>query len=341
MYLLDGAIGSEEEFAKEAPPILFELATDLGLAAMDGDEIQVLKDQSDSVWVRFPHVLKSDVADDRGRTYYRKLQAGDEVPLAVNGETLTGTSYALLPLEEKGAIRYFRLLDDQGRMLETDAESYGALPMSEQGPIRYFRVSSALGDISRFNALGEQLTLDEYNDLDPALQDIVVGDGDLIRMRFASRIYVQGSNLKVAVRSSSGADLWQEAQADDVTSVKPGRTLEIKALGGQKVVDSVDVFPNPFTPNNDGINDRTEIQFTLYKLHQARPITVSIFRLDGRRVRDITVDAAGGQLTMKWDGRDNSGELVVPGLYVITISAEADAARVAGKKSAKLIGVAY
>ena len=169
--------------------------------------------------------------------------------------------------------------------------------------------------------MGEPLTQAQYDGLTSSRRDVVIGDGDLIRMRFASRIFVQGSNLIVAVRSTNAADLWQEAQAQDVTSLKPGRTLEIQALGAQKVVDEVEVAPNPFTPNDDGINDQTEIKFTLFKLHEARPVTLSLFRLDGQRVRQMTVDAAGGLVTMVWDGRDDVGKLVMPGLYVATINA--------------------
>ena len=341
MQLLDVAIGSEEQFAAETPAKLFELANDSGLATIDGEEVEVLRDRSDSVWVRFPQVLKNDFAGGGKRTYYRKLEPGDEVPLAVSGELLTETSYNLLPLEEQGSIRYFQLVDDQGTLLETDAESYEALPLSEQGPIRYFRISSALGDVSGYDELGEPLTQAQYDGLTSSRRDVVIGDGDLIRMRFASRIFVQGSNLIVAVRSTNAADLWQEAQAQDVTSLKPGRTLEIQALGAQKVVDEVEVAPNPFTPNADGINDQTEIKFTLFKLHEARPVTLSLFRLDGQRVRQMTVDAAGGLVTMVWDGRDDVGKLVMPGLYVATINAATDAVSISGRKIAKLVGVSY
>ena len=340
MNLLEVAVGSEEEFALQSPAQIYDIPQGAGLANAAGDVVEVMRDQGDSIWVHFPQLLRSQ-GEGSSQVYYRKLASGDQVPVAVDGELLTITAHALLPSTEKGDIRYFRLLDEEGALEEVDAEEYDALPAGEHGPVRYFRVVSALGEESPYNARGDLLDAAEYGALASAVQGIVVGQGDLVRLRFAARVFLQGSNVKVAVRHSEATNLWQEAQAGDITAAAPGSGLEIQAMGGGGVVEQVAVAPNPFTPNGDSINDQTTISFSLFKVHVARSVSVNLFSLDGRRVRTIEGNVVGGAQTFTWDGRDDQGAMVPPGLYIAQIDAETDAADVAGQQVARLIGVAY
>jgi len=341
MDLIDVAVGSEEDFVAENPRHLFDQVADNGLVNDVGDKLQIIGDRGDSLWVRFPEVLKSDPGKTEGKIYFRKLPLGDEVPVEVTGEPLTLASHSLLSLEERGAIRYFRRNEGQNVAVEISETDYEALPTAEQGPVRYFRISSALGDVSSYDSSGEKMTLDQYNQLPAEQRGPVVGNGELIRLRFASRIFVQGSNLKVAVRSSSQGDLWQEAQAGDVTSLGPGRALEIRPIGARNIVSQAVVSPKIFTPNGDRINDETSIEFTLFRIHVARPVTVSLYSLDGRQVRSITSTVAGGQQRFIWDGRDEVGSVVPPGMYIASIEAATDASDAAGRQVALLVGVAY
>ncbi len=340
MDLLQVAVGTEDEFVRQEPGVVYEIRQGSSLANATGEVVEVLRDQGDSVWVHFPQLLQSQSVAG-AQTYYRNLLPGDQVPVAVDGEFLTETSHALLPIEEQGAIRYFSLLDAAGTLAEVDFEAYDALGADERGPVRYFRVVSALGDESSYDELGDLLTSTQYNRLSSEQQGGVVGRGDLVRLRFASRVFLQGSNVKVAVRHSAATALWQEAQAGDITVAGPGNGLEIQAMGGRGVVDQVQVAPNPFTPNGDSINDQTTISFSLFKVHVSRPVKVSLFRLDGRRVRTIEETVSGGAQSFVWDGRDDQGALVPPGLYIAQIDAATDAADVSGQQVARLVGVAY
>ena len=96
--------------------------------------------------------------------------------------------------------------------------------------------------------------------------------------------------------------------------------------------------PKVFTPNGDGINDFTVIEFTLTKVTVPRRIDVEIFDLSGRRVRRLdTPPLVGGRYQNPqldgdktsvfpgfWDGRDEAGKLVVPGMYVFSVTANLD-----------------
>jgi flagellar hook assembly protein FlgD len=48
-------------------------------------------------------------------------------------------------------------------------------------------------------------------------------------------------------------------------------------------------------------------------------IAVEIFHLDGRRVRRLTQEGRARAYRFAWDGRDQDGRIVVPGLYLYKI----------------------
>ena len=101
---------------------------------------------------------------------------------------------------------------------------------------------------------------------------------------------------------------------------------------------NVRAHPSIFTPNGDGVNDFTVIEFTLTKVAAPRRVDVDIFDLSGRRVRRLNAERLiGGRYVHPllnkeearfvpgfWDGMDESGELVPPGIYLFTVTANLD-----------------
>ena len=79
-----------------------------------------------------------------------------------------------------------------------------------------------------------------------------------------------------------------------------------------------------FSPNGDGINDRVQIRFALFKAVDATP-SVRIFDLAGREVAALVSSGGDVLQSFSWGGLDASGERVVPGVYVCRIDAGADA----------------
>jgi hypothetical protein len=87
---------------------------------------------------------------------------------------------------------------------------------------------------------------------------------------------------------------------------------------------SVNNYPNPF-------NDRTTIRFTLA---EPGPAAISIVDISGRLIRNL----AGGQFdsgtsVVEWDGCDNQGTRVSPGVYACRLNA--------GDRSASVKMVVY
>jgi len=116
----------------------------------------------------------------------------------------------------------------------------------------------------------------------------------------------------------------------DAATNANGLTWTLIALGvPDQVIVSAKADPNPFTPNGDGRNDFTFISFFVSNLVVERPVTINIFDVTGRVVRSLldtksTAQAYVEQNAIRWDGRDNNGRLLPPGLYIYQIKVDVD-----------------
>ena len=326
MQLIDVAIGTEEQFASGAPQSLLDLTSTNG---------QML--QGDSLLVRLPEVARSDT-DALPQLYFRTAADGEEVPTSIDGQLLTATSHALLPDAVRGAVRYFRIAGEE--LVEVNRAAYDELSPESQGPVRYFRKVVGLGNQTLFDEAGDTLSAAQYSRLGRA-RGWVVGQGRLVRLRFASKVFLHGTKLKVAVRNQAANTPYQPADAGNATALRPSQTLSIAALGAEQIVADISVAPNPFTPNGDLVNDVAQIEFSLFKVYAERPTAVRIWALDGRPMRLLEGTAQGGHQRFTWDGKDDHGRVVPPGLYICQIDVDTDAEDSAGQRQSHLIAVAY
>ena len=126
-----------------------------------------------------------------------------------------------------------------------------------------------------------------------------------------------------------------------MTSLTPGRGLVVSALGADDLVRDMEIQPNPFTPNGDGINDMATIGFSLFRVFEPRPVTVRIATLAGREVKRFEQNLLGGRRSVQWDGRDDGGALVPPGLYIVQVHGRADQQGLSNARRSQVVGVAY
>ncbi len=118
-----------------------------------------------------------------------------------------------------------------------------------------------------------------------------------------------------------------------------------------KLLIAVKATPNPFTPNNDGINDITNFEFFLGNIaeprteigNQSRNLSVKIYDITGRLIKDLYDNNTGAFAFISdngitWDGRDNNGKIVRPGLYLYQINIDSDNG---GENITKTIVVSY
>lgn len=90
-----------------------------------------------------------------------------------------------------------------------------------------------------------------------------------------------------------------------------------------KVVTGVQLSPNPFSPNGDGLYDELNITYVLPD--DTESVIVEVFDKRGERLRTLQFFASEGvtgrTLGLSWDGRDDSGRDVPRGIYIVRVEA--------------------
>jgi gliding motility-associated-like protein len=117
----------------------------------------------------------------------------------------------------------------------------------------------------------------------------------------------------------------QLVDAGNVTDALPGNTLLVTtALEGPMIV-AVKVAPTPFTPNGDGNNDVVHISYHLLKLTGSAPVSLDMYDLSGTLVKKVYRGNDPSRRTVQsWDGTDENGEVVPPGVYFYRLTVRTD-----------------
>ncbi len=97
------------------------------------------------------------------------------------------------------------------------------------------------------------------------------------------------------------------------------------------------VRPPVLSPNGDGINERAQISFVVFKAKELVP-NVTIRDLDGQGRVVLTPERQGIDEIFFWDGRDADGTLVDPGVYICDIDL---GTKDSGGRVLRTIGVTY
>ena len=151
-------------------------------------------------------------------------------------------------------------------------------------------------------------------------------DSTLVEISFATRLYVHGTNLSGSVFDSRTPEaLAQGILPGDATAALDIDNLQVEWELGGALLGSAVAAPNPFTPNGDGVNDRVQIDYGLFQVDHAIPVTFTVYDLSGRAVYAVTRSEQSGPGSIRWEGTDGAGALVSPGLYVWQIKADTGA----------------
>ncbi len=296
------------------------------------------------VLLRLPHKVGLLPEADNSRIYNRLIrEEGEEVPVDEDGRLLNELTYLNLPSEQEGRIVYFAITgtnqDGEPVQEEVSDFQYGSLEDSLKGDVQYFRRLIGKGGEFPFDREGNPLDRTAYNSLPRTEKGSIVANGELVRVRFKASVILSGTTIDAAVRDSNSPDSWQQVDAGDATSLRESKALSISVPVTSQVLQNVEIEPNPFTPNADGINDQSQIRFAIGNLNADRDIRVQIFDLSGRPVWRQTQIGFGEQHFI-WNGRDNRGQTVPPGLYVCKIEVDTDADKSSGTVD-RIIAVVY
>ena len=118
-------------------------------------------------------------------------------------------------------------------------------------------------------------------------------------------------------------------------TVVPGDAAADPAAGGDDLsvttrfagdlIRAVDVDPSPFSPNGDGVNDEAAITYDIVNLTGGVPVSAVVYDLGGRSRRVLYSGLHGsGRFARAWDGTDDAGRKLPPGLYVVRVEIDAD-----------------
>ena len=157
---------------------------------------------------------------------------------------------------------------------------------------------------------------------------------DSVTVEFTTKVLRNATVFAADLGQEARPDLWQSVEAAD----RQANLVFLPDLpGSERLIGDLQVTPSVFSPNGDGINDRVQIRFALFKAVDASP-SVRIFDLAGREVAALVSSDVGVLQSFSWGGLDASGARVVPGVYVCRIDAGADAGQ---GEVIRTIAVAY
>ena len=164
--------------------------------------------------------------------------------------------------------------------------------------------------------------------------------GALVEVVFEAEVLRYGSTFLMRVWNSAlPLEVPQSVQEGDATPVYEDNRVWVATKAEHQGVLQMSRKPAVLTPNGDERNDTVRLGYDLLELTGTASVAVAVWDLLGRRVRQVYAGRDGvGAYERIWDGRDASGRLVPPGLYLYRVSVEADHQRV---EQAGLLHVVY
>ena len=151
--------------------------------------------------------------------------------------------------------------------------------------------------------------------------------GELIEVAFQSEVFKVGTVFAGRVYDSTRPlEVRQRVAEGDADPLADGGSLSVSPHNiSSNAIRAFEV--SPLTPNGDGINDVLEIGYDLVNLSGQVPVQLEVFSLAGQQIAVIEVDpGASGRFSATWEGRDEYGKLLPPGLYFVRLKVAADAA---------------
>ena len=131
----------------------------------------------------------------------------------------------------------------------------------------------------------------------------------------------------------------QRLIAGNATGEVESERLSVTTSLSSSLLFSPRAEPDPFTPNGDGVNDLANISYKVLRLTSAAPVSIAIFDLSGRLVRELYAgEDPLGEYSHHWDGTDDSGRRVPPGVYLYRLTIELQSQR---ESSSGTLSVAY
>ena len=190
---------------------------------------------------------------------------------------------------------------------------------------------------------GLQITGGEEGEVVVDFPQAITGGNQIYAFRFRTKVFLQSTQFKARLESSSRPGLSQETISGNATDAIATQSLVVVSqLKGTNLLENVELAPSVFTPNGDGVNDETKILVDIFHLERPKTLRIEILDLTGRRVRDLSVQRSfpSGEHEFSWDGRDDQGQALPPGIYLVRVHFTTDS-DAPGTAVSRLIHLVY
>lgn len=152
-----------------------------------------------------------------------------------------------------------------------------------------------------------------------------VSSADSLEVTFKNTILVYGTSFNaLAYASWMAGSLPQKVEEERLGDL----TVKGSMVSLGRVLGDVAVSCNPFTPNGDGENDSTTITFKIFGTVRPVPVSVTVYEVSGRMVRKLwEMEVGNGEYGVSWNGKDEEGNIVPPGVYLFRVLVRGDEKR--------------
>ena len=160
----------------------------------------------------------------------------------------------------------------------------------------------------------------------------------LVELRFTAPVYVQATRFDAFLEDSQKAQVRQLVDPGDAAPQVESSSNVVRLPVADQLFAGLSFSPALITPNGDGINDQLLVSFDLINVLSVRPLHLRLYDLSGRALFAQEGAGQAGHIAWHWDGRDQYGQRVPPGLYIAELHIAGDA----GDHSVRrIVAVAY
>ena len=332
-YVSEGFI--EDSFASPTPVNVGQIRWQADRPERTGIELQVrgvAPEETEEPWRNF--AVHTD-----GEFFY----SGDEpVARMAYRARLTNSAPFVSPALKRLAVDYDLVLVAQ--LLTAEVVTSDSLRKGEEATLIYrveisaegddygvdlLRVQGPLLSVAAVRVNGRELvpTEDYTWSLTPDREGMLIALAPSEQINAMATVEIEGQALfvrdKTTVRFAAGNKAqgdrdgyvnWQQGQE------MPGATWTVLAAGTPlQLLGEVQVEPRPFSPFAD---EHARFAFVVGNIEEGREVVLKIYNLTGRSIRQLAQTGSARTYQFEWDGRDGSGRVVEPGLYLYEVGIE-------------------
>ncbi len=162
-----------------------------------------------------------------------------------------------------------------------------------------------------------------------------------IRLVFSAEVFDLATSFEGEVVDLQQQTLPQPIVPGDVSDEITTNSLRVLSSGvkAPALVQELRFSTPVITPNGDGINDELAISYSLFGLPVQVSVALNIYSLDGRQVAEVALGVQrSGTQAIRWNGRDESGALLAPGVYLVSVAVQSERS---GNLTIGSVGIAY